>query len=213
MSQALRARIASVYILAFFSFPNVVRTLAAQVDFMPVYSTHLRDIIKKGIDHPENYEQPLKGFKIIVDAGNGSGGFLASDVLAPLGADTSGVQHAPHLVSWQTRARDESQGYQGSERCITHVLAGRVWISSSSLHAGPAAPLAVLLTLPDRLKSILQPWVMLEWVYPPLRHTAFEIVKQGDNRLCRIVIQKGGALQAASFWIQMAGSQTMCPTR
>ena len=58
---------------------------------MPVYSAHLRDIIKKGIDHPENYEHPLKGFKIIVDAGNGSGGFLASDVLAPLGADTSGT--------------------------------------------------------------------------------------------------------------------------
>lgn len=63
-----------------------------QVDFMPVYSAHLRDIIKKGIDHPEDYEQPLKGFKIIVDAGNGSGGFLASNVLAPLGADTSGVR-------------------------------------------------------------------------------------------------------------------------
>lgn len=58
---------------------------------MPVYSAHLREIIKKGIDHPEDYEQPLKGFKIIVDAGNGSGGFLASDVLAPLGADTSGT--------------------------------------------------------------------------------------------------------------------------
>ena len=62
-----------------------------QVDFMPVYAAHLREIIKKGIDHPDNYERPLEGFKIIVDAGNGSGGFLASDVLAPLGADTTGV--------------------------------------------------------------------------------------------------------------------------
>ena len=60
---------------------------------MPVYAAHLRDIIKKGVDHPEHHEQPLKGFKIVVDAGNGSGGFLASDVLAPLGADTSGAQH------------------------------------------------------------------------------------------------------------------------
>ena len=58
---------------------------------MPVYAAHLREIIKKGVDHPEHYERPLKGFKIIVDAGNGSGGFLASDVLAPLGADTSGA--------------------------------------------------------------------------------------------------------------------------
>ncbi|EIE19781.1 Phosphoglucomutase, first 3 domain-containing protein [Coccomyxa subellipsoidea C-169] len=67
------------------------------VDFMPVYAAHLREIIKKGIDHPDNYERPLEGFKIIVDAGNGSGGFLASDVLAPLGADTTGA----HLSSSQ----------------------------------------------------------------------------------------------------------------
>jgi phosphomannomutase len=58
---------------------------------MPVYAAHLREIIKKGIQHPENPERPLEGFKIIVDAGNGSGGFLASDVLAPLGADTTGA--------------------------------------------------------------------------------------------------------------------------
>lgn len=62
----------------------------AQVDFMPVYAAHLREVIKKGIDHPDNYERPLEGFRVIVDAGNGSGGFLASDVLAPLGADTTG---------------------------------------------------------------------------------------------------------------------------
>jgi phosphomannomutase len=30
--------------------------------------------------------------KIAVDAGNGSGGFFATDVLAPLGADVSGSQ-------------------------------------------------------------------------------------------------------------------------
>ena len=37
-------------------------------------------------------EQPLLGKKIIVDAGNGAGGFFADKVLAPLGADTSGSQ-------------------------------------------------------------------------------------------------------------------------
>ena len=35
---------------------------------------------------------PGKGFHIVVDAGNGAGGFYASDVLAPLGADVSGSQ-------------------------------------------------------------------------------------------------------------------------
>ena len=57
---------------------------------MPVYTAHLREIIKKGVDSSEDYEKPLKGFKIAVDAGNGGGGFLATDVLAELGADTSG---------------------------------------------------------------------------------------------------------------------------
>ena len=35
---------------------------------------------------------PLKGKKIIVDAGNGAGGFFAEKVLKPLGADTCGSQ-------------------------------------------------------------------------------------------------------------------------
>ena len=45
------------------------RRVCAQVDFMPVYAAHLRTIIQKGISHPSNYERPLEGFHIIVDAG------------------------------------------------------------------------------------------------------------------------------------------------
>lgn len=37
-------------------------------------------------------EQPLAGKKIVVDAGNGAGGFYVDKVLAPLGADTEGSQ-------------------------------------------------------------------------------------------------------------------------
>ncbi len=37
-------------------------------------------------------EQPLLGKKIIVDAGNGAGGFFVDKVLAPLGANTDGSQ-------------------------------------------------------------------------------------------------------------------------
>lgn len=61
------------------------------VDYMSQYCEHLRDMICKGVNS-ENYEKPLEGFKIVVDAGNGAGGFYASDVLAPLGADTEGSQ-------------------------------------------------------------------------------------------------------------------------
>ncbi|KAJ6901273.1 phosphoglucosamine mutase family [Populus alba x Populus x berolinensis] len=40
----------------------------------------------------ENIEKPLEGFHIVVDAGNGAGGFFAEKVLQPLGAITSGSQ-------------------------------------------------------------------------------------------------------------------------
>jgi phosphomannomutase len=61
-------------------------------DFISTYAHHLVQTIRQGVNHPEHYEQPLKGFKIIVDAGNGAGGFYASKVLEPLGADTTGSQ-------------------------------------------------------------------------------------------------------------------------
>ena len=61
------------------------------LDYMARYSAHLREMIKKGVN-AENYDLPLRGFKIVVDAGNGAGGFYARDVLSPLGADTAGSQ-------------------------------------------------------------------------------------------------------------------------
>ena len=62
------------------------------IDYMTDYSARLRDIIKTEVN-AEDYEHPLKGFKIVVDAGNGAGGFYAEKVLAPLGADTNGSRY------------------------------------------------------------------------------------------------------------------------
>lgn len=61
-------------------------------DFMSVYAQYLADGIRKGVNHPNHYETPLEGLKIVVDAGNGSGGFFATDVLEQLGADVSASQ-------------------------------------------------------------------------------------------------------------------------
>ncbi|MBQ3970400.1 MAG: phosphomannomutase/phosphoglucomutase [Clostridia bacterium] len=61
-------------------------------DYMTDYSARLRDIIKTEVN-ADNYEKPLDGFKIVVDAGNGAGGFYAEKVLAPLGADTRGSRY------------------------------------------------------------------------------------------------------------------------
>lgn len=63
-----------------------------KINFMAIYASIFVEKIRKEVNSQENYEQPLKGLKIIVDAGNGSGGFYAEQVLKPLGADISGSQ-------------------------------------------------------------------------------------------------------------------------
>jgi len=66
--------------------------LAKKADLMAAYAAYLRSCIEKGIRNAKNPLKPLDGAHIIVDAGNGSAGFFATDVLAPLGADIQGSQ-------------------------------------------------------------------------------------------------------------------------
>ena len=61
-----------------------------QVSILEDYAQDLTDKIRQGMRTEE--EQPLSDFHIIVDAGNGAGGFFAKDVLEKLGADTTGSQ-------------------------------------------------------------------------------------------------------------------------
>lgn len=78
---------------------------AAQTfDLMSRYAKHLRDAICKEIGGAtgasdavasgdiSTENKPLANLHIVVDAGNGAGGFFATDVLKPLGADISGSQ-------------------------------------------------------------------------------------------------------------------------
>ncbi|GMI87001.1 hypothetical protein like AT5G17530 [Hibiscus trionum] len=60
-----------------------------KVDYMTVYASDLVKAVRKAAG---NIEKPLEGFHIVVDAGNGAGGFFAAKVLEPLGAVTSGSQ-------------------------------------------------------------------------------------------------------------------------
>ena len=62
-----------------------------KADLMSVYSRHLIHIIKEGVQ-AENYDKPLEDLHIVVDAGNGAGGFYATKVLEPLGANVTGSQ-------------------------------------------------------------------------------------------------------------------------
>ncbi|KAH7570941.1 hypothetical protein ACOSP7_019496 [Xanthoceras sorbifolium] len=72
---------------------TLLTTPPRRVDFMSAYAKHLREIIKERVNHPLHYDTPLQGFQIIVNAGNGSGGFFTWDVLDKLGADTFGSLH------------------------------------------------------------------------------------------------------------------------
>ena len=58
-------------------------------DYMKDYAARLRDMIIREVGKGE---KPLLNYHIVVDAGNGVGGFYANEVLAPLGADISGSQ-------------------------------------------------------------------------------------------------------------------------
>ena len=64
----------------------------ADVDYMSDYAKGMCEKIKREVN-AEDYDKPLKGFKIVVDAGNGAGGFYAEKVLAVLGADTEGSRY------------------------------------------------------------------------------------------------------------------------
>lgn len=60
-----------------------------EVAYMTQYAAGLRKKICDEIGKNEE-DKPLSGYHIVVDAGNGVGGFYAYDVLEPLGADISG---------------------------------------------------------------------------------------------------------------------------
>ena len=75
------------------SMLNSMRPIPAkevtEIPLIDTYAAHLRKLIIEGV---KAGEQPLAGMKITVDAGNGAGGFYASKVLEPLGADVSSSQ-------------------------------------------------------------------------------------------------------------------------
>lgn len=68
--------------------PNIVPGKVKCLDFISVYA---KDLVGK-IRSATGEEKPLAGLRIVVDAGNGAGGFYAKQVLEPLGADTEGSQ-------------------------------------------------------------------------------------------------------------------------
>jgi len=58
-------------------------------NYMKDYAARLRNMIIREV---AKGDKPLQNYHIVVDAGNGVGGFYANEVLAPLGADVTGSQ-------------------------------------------------------------------------------------------------------------------------
>ena len=69
-------------------FPAATMGKVTNQPYLQRYAAMLVEMVRNACGE----EYPLRGKRIIVDAGNGAGGFYASDVLAPLGADTQGSQ-------------------------------------------------------------------------------------------------------------------------
>lgn len=70
-------------------------------EFLPVYCEQLKDRVRQGLE--TDVQKPLLGLHVVVDAGNGAGGFYAS-LLEDLGAWVEGSQflepdgHFPHHI-------------------------------------------------------------------------------------------------------------------
>ena len=79
-------------ILSYAQGEQVTGWAAAEVSqgtFMDEYAAILVEKVREATGE----EKPLDGFKIVVDAGNGAGGFYVEKVLQPLGADTEGSRY------------------------------------------------------------------------------------------------------------------------
>jgi len=59
---------------------------AIDYDFLPSYAKEIVSLVREKTEA----EKPLIGTQIVVDAGNGAGGFFVDQVLKPLGANTAG---------------------------------------------------------------------------------------------------------------------------
>lgn len=65
------------------------------INLMNYYSEKLLEVIKSGVGFEEDQkiDSVLRGFKVVVDAGNGAGGFFVEKILNVLGTDTTGSRY------------------------------------------------------------------------------------------------------------------------
>ena len=74
-----------------YSDSEVISTKEGEIESIPLIHYYSKDMVRK-IQEGSEMKKPLDGLRIVLDAGNGAGGFFAKDVLEQLGADTTGSQ-------------------------------------------------------------------------------------------------------------------------
>lgn len=84
--------------------------------FMDTYAKILADKIRSAT----GLERPLEGFRIVVDAGNGAGGFYAEKVLKPLGANTDGSRYLEPDGSFPNHIPNPED--KNAMHCITEAV-------------------------------------------------------------------------------------------
>lgn len=101
-------------------------------DLMSVYAEHLRNIIREKVDQEAvNPDLPLEELHVVVDAGNGAGGFFVDQVLKPLGANTEGSQfldpdgHFPNHIP----NPENPEAMASLVKAVKTIM--RIWASSS----------------------------------------------------------------------------------
>lgn len=73
---------------ASYRFAEGIEGEKTEAPYLDEYAASLVKLVREACGE----DKPLFGKRVIVDAGNGAGGFFADKVLAPLGADTTGSQ-------------------------------------------------------------------------------------------------------------------------
>ena len=84
--------------------------------FMDTYA----EILANKIRTATGEEKPLEGFRIVVDAGNGAGGFYVDKVLKPLGAITDGSRYLDPDGSFPNHSPNPED--KGAMRSITEAV-------------------------------------------------------------------------------------------
>ena len=92
-----------------------------ELDFISDYSDYLVKTIREGVQDPDRFNRPLEGLKIIVDAGNGAGGFFAEKVLVPLGANVSGSQYLDPDGTFPNHVPNPEDGEAMASICSTVI--------------------------------------------------------------------------------------------